>query len=99
MTDEAAHDDSEQTVLLREIRDNQRLQLERQAEALEMQRRQFEMAHEQLQRAERLQGRAEALQGRAGKAVKFILWVVVPVLALLLALMLWPYLRYMFGWM
>jgi len=90
-------DHADSIALLREIRDDQRLQLQRQAEALELQRQQFEMAREQLERAERLQGRAEALQGRAGKAVKSILWVVVPVLALLLSLMLWPYLRYMFG--
>jgi hypothetical protein len=83
------HDDS--LALLREIRDNQRAQLERQAEALDMQRRQFEMAREQLERAERLQGRAEALQGRAGKAVKFILWIAIPALVLVLMLMLWPY--------
>ena len=90
-------DQPDSTALLREIRDNQRLQLERQAEALDMQRRQFEMAREQLERAERLQGRAEALQGSAGKAVRFVLWIAVPVLALLLAAMAWPYLRYMFG--
>jgi len=87
-------DQSETTALLREIRDNQRIQLERQAEALEMQRRQFEMARVQLERAEHLQGRAEALQGRAGKAVKFILWVAIPLLALLLLLMFWPWIRY-----
>ena len=79
--------------LLREIRDNQRIQLERQAEALEMQRRQFEMARQQLERAERLQGRAEALQGHAGKAIRFVLWLAIPLLLVLLLLMLWPYLR------
>lgn len=97
MFDESARIDSEQTALLREIRDNQRLQLARQAEALELQRSQFEIARTQIERAEQLQNRAEALQGRAGKGLKFILWVVVPVLALLLSLMLWPYLKYMFG--
>ena len=83
--------------LLREIRDNQRLQLQRQSEALEMQRRQFELVSQQLERGERLQGRAEALQGSAGKAVRLVLWVAIPMLALLLAAMAWPYLRYMFG--
>ena len=90
-------DESETTSLLREIRDNQRLQLERQAEALELQRNHFDAARKQIERAEQLQNRADALQGRAGKGLKFILWIVVPVLALLLALMLWPYLKYMFG--
>ena len=90
-------DEPETITLLREIRDNQRLQLERQAEALELQRRQFDMARVQIERAGQLQNRAEALQGRAGKGLKFILWIVVPLLALLLWLMLWPYLRYMAG--
>ncbi len=85
----------EALALLREIRDNQRLQLERQAEALELQRRQFEILRPQMERAEALQGRAEALQSRAGKAVKFILWIAIPLLALLLLLMMWPYLRFL----
>ena len=90
--------DQHQTdALLREIRDNQRLQLERQAEALDIQRRQFDIARAQIERAEQLQARAEALQGKAGKGRRFILSIVVPLLALLLLLMLWPYLKYMFG--
>ena len=90
--------DQHQTdALLREIRDNQRLQLERQAEALDIQRRQFDIARAQIERAEQLQARAEALQGKAGKGLRFIQSIVVPLLALLLLLMLWPYLKYMFG--
>ena len=89
-------DEPEAIALLREIRDNQRTQLARQAEALEMQRNQFEMARAQLERAEALQGRAEALQGKAGKVVKFILWVAIPLLALLLLLMMRPYLGFLF---
>lgn len=88
-------DQAETTELLREIRDNQRIQLQRQAEALEMQRSQFEMARAQIDRAERLQGRAEALQGKAGKALKFILWLALPLLALLLFLMLRSYVPYL----
>ena len=41
-------DESEATSLLREIRDNQRLQLERQAEALELQRNHFDAARKQI---------------------------------------------------
>ena len=37
------------------------------------------------------------LQGRAGKAVKALLWFVLPLLALVLLLIAWPYARYMFG--
>ena len=64
-------DTPETIALLREIRDNQRLQLERHAEALDLQRRQFEIARVQVERAERLQERAEALQGRAGQSVSY----------------------------
>ena len=81
-------DESGTTELLREIRDNQR-------EALALQREHIAMYQRQLERIERINDRAEALQGRAGASVKFILWVAIPLLVLLLALMAWPYLRYM----
>ena len=88
MSDEVA-------ALLREIRDQQRLQLEGQADALAMQRDQFELYRSQLDRVERINDRAEAIQGRAGKAAKLVLWIALPLLALLLALMFWPYLQYL----
>ena len=81
--------------LLREIRDQQRLQIERQAEALALQRRQFEMYEAQLGRVENINTRAEAIQGRAAKAIKLVLWVALPLLLLLLAAMAWPWLRYL----
>ena len=84
----------EVAALLREIRDQQGLQLERQAEALAMQRDQFALYRSQLDRIERINDRAEAIQGRAGKAATFELWISVPLVILELALMLWPYLRY-----
>lgn len=80
-------DDSE-LALLREIRDNQR-------EALQVQRDHMQLYQQQLARVERINDRAEAIQGRASKAAKFILWIAIPLVALLLALMLWPYLRYL----
>ncbi|HOZ24317.1 MAG TPA: hypothetical protein PLI83_05970 [Thermomonas sp.] len=76
--------------LLREIRDHQR-------EALALQREHIVAFKAQVERVERLNERAESLQGRAGKAVKALLWVVLPLLALVLLLMAWPYARYMFG--
>lgn len=79
--------------LIREIRDQQAQQLERQAEALALQREHLALYRGQYDRAERINDRAEAIQGRAGKAVRFILWLALPLIALLLALMLWPYLR------
>lgn len=85
----------EVAALLREIRDQQRLQLERQAEALAMQRDQFALYRSQLDRVERINDRAEAIQGRAGKAAKLVLWIALPLLVVLLALMFWPYLQYL----
>jgi type II secretory pathway component PulM len=51
------------------------------------------MYQKQFERAERLQERAEAIQGRAGKAAKFVLWIAVPLLAILFLLMFQPYLE------
>ena len=85
----------EVAALLREIRDQQRLQLERQSEALAMQRDQFALYRSQLDRVERINDRAEAIQGRASKAAKLVLWIALPLLALLLGLMFWPYLPYL----
>ena len=80
--------------LLRDIRDQQRLQLERQGEALAMQREQFQMHRSQLDRVERINDRAEALQRRAGNVVRLVVWIAVPLLILVLALMAWPYLHH-----
>ncbi len=87
----------EVAALLREIRDQQRLQLERQADALAMQREQFALYRSHLDRVERINDRAEAIQGRAGKAVKLVLWIALPLLLLLLAMMSWPSLHYLFA--
>jgi ABC-type uncharacterized transport system involved in gliding motility auxiliary subunit len=81
--------------LLREIRDQQRIQLDRQAEAFALQRRQFEAYEAQLARVEHINDRAEAIQRRAGKASKVVLWVALPLLLLALAMLLWPWLRYL----
>ena len=78
-------DESETTALLREIRDNQR-------EALSLQREHIAMYQRQLERIERINDRAEAMQGRAGKALRLILSVAVPLVFLLLVLMFLPYL-------
>ena len=76
--------------LLREIRDQQR-------ESLALQREHIAAFKAQMERIERLNDRTESLQGRAGKALKALLWIVLPLLALVLLLMAWPYARYMFG--
>ena len=76
--------------LLREIRDQQR-------ESLALQREHIAAFKAQVERIERLNDRTESLQGRAGKALKALLWIVLPLLALVLLLMAWPYARYRFG--
>ena len=81
--------------LLRDIRDQQRIQLDRQAEALALQRRQFEAYEAQLVRVEHINDRAEAIQRRAGKASKVVLWVALPLLLLVLATLVWPWFRYL----
>ena len=80
--------DETELAVLREIRDNQR-------EALQLQREHMALYQKQLGRVERINDRAEAIQGRAGKAAKFILWIAIPLVALLLVLMFWPYFRYL----
>jgi hypothetical protein len=49
---------------------------------------------QQLARVERINDRAEAIQSRAGKSIKAVLWIALPLVGLLLVAMLWPYLRY-----
>ena len=80
--------DDSTLALLREIRDNQR-------EALQVQREHMQLYQQQLARVERINDRAEAIQGRASKAAKFILWIAIPLVALLLALMLWVFMRHL----
>lgn len=82
--------DPELAALLREIRDQQR-------EALQLQRDHVALYRQQLDRIERINDRAEAMQGRAGKALRLILMVAIPLVFLLLALMLWPYLQRFLG--
>ena len=85
--------DSEESIaLLRELRDQQRLQLERQAEALELQRESVTMLRQQFERAEKLQMRAEILQSNSGKAmatVKWVIYLAIGLLALAMGLLFW----------
>jgi len=75
--------------VLEEIRDNQRLQLERQAEALVLQREQFALMRQQFERAERLQDRAEAIQARSAQLVSGARRAVAVILPVILALLLY----------
>ena len=81
-------------VLLKEIRDNQREALALQREQQALQREHMAFSMKQLERAEKLNDRADAIQLRAGKAAKVVLWVLIPLAAILIAMMLWPWIRY-----
>lgn len=78
--------------LLREIRDEQRQQLEWQREALSIQREHFEIAKTQYDRAsaindraERIQAKSVALIDQSGRVFK----VVLPILVVLLGVAVW----------
>ena len=73
--------------LLREIRDNQ-------LEALQLQREHVSLYLRQLDRVDRINSRAEVIQAGAGRLLKLVLYVAVPLLGLLILAMAWPYLRY-----
>ena len=83
--------------VLEEIRDNQKLQLERQLEALAIQREQFAIFQRQAERAERLQDRAEQLQNKGaqlvGGAHKGAL-ILLPIVIVLIAYVSWLIFRY-----
>jgi len=86
-------DDSTRLVqLLEEIRDGQKLQLERQHEALLLQRQQFAVFQEQAERTERIQRKAELLQDRGASLVggaRKVVAVILPVIVLLLVYLSW----------
>lgn len=63
--------------LLEEIRDGQKTQLERQADALALQKEQFERTHKLQERAEAIQDRSARLVGRVQRFVPFAMAVVV----------------------
>jgi len=78
--------------VLEEIRNNQKLQLERQAEALSLQREQFALVQKQYERAERLQDRAEEIQTKGAQLVsgaRKALAIVIPVIVVLIIYLSW----------
>jgi hypothetical protein len=85
--------------LLEEVRDNQRDQLERQAESLAIQKDQYQAFLRQHEKTAQLQQRAEALQERSARLVRGIQRVFPLALALTVVLIgyitwiLWRYLR------
>ena len=77
---------------LEAIRHQQRLQLERQAEALALQREQFEIYKRQADRVDRTHDRAERIQAKSSElvgAARKMFVVVVPILVLLIGYVTW----------
>jgi aromatic ring hydroxylase len=85
--------------LLEQVRDNQREQLERQAESLAIQKNQYQAFLQQHEKTAQLQQRAEAIQERSARLVGGIQRVFPLALGLTLVLIgyitwiLWRYLR------
>ncbi len=78
--------------ILKEIRDNQKLQLERQTEALVLQREQFALVQRRAERHERIQDRAENIQAKSAQIVavaRKTLFFLLPVVTLLIIYVSW----------
>jgi hypothetical protein len=78
--------------LLVEIRDNQRIQLERQMESIQMQREQFAIFQKQADRAEAIQKRSEAIQEKCAQIVggaRKMLIIILPIILILIAYVSW----------
>ncbi len=81
-----------QIELLQQLCDNQKIQLERQAEALEIQKQQFEIVKKQMEQAQRIQDRAEKLQDRSAQIISaarksFI--IILPIIFILIVYLSW----------
>jgi hypothetical protein len=78
--------------ILKDIRDNQKAQLERQVEALALQREHFSIVHGQAERQEQIQARAENLQARSAQIMAVArksLFVLLPIVTVLIAYVSW----------
>jgi uncharacterized membrane protein (DUF106 family) len=78
--------------ILEEMRDNQKLQLERQSEALAVQRETFALVQRQTERTERIQDRAEQIQAKSAQLVgagRKVMAVVLPLIIVLIAYLTW----------
>ena len=78
--------------VLHDIRDDQRLQMERQAESFALQRNQFELALKQTERAERIPDRAEEIQAKGAEMMasgRKVLAIVLPIVIALIVYLSW----------
>lgn len=82
--------------LLQRLADQQQRQIEIAEEALALQKRQAERLELQIERADRIQSRAESMQARASRVARIAVYVLVPLIVFLCAVLLTPYFRYWF---
>src|SRR5262249_41155527 len=84
--------------ILQEIRDNQKMQLDRQVDALALQREQFAIVQRQAERYEHIQDRAEHIQARSAQIMavaRKTMFVALPILTIMIAYVSWL----IFGWL
>lgn len=78
--------------ILKEIRDNQKLQLDRQTDALTLQREQIALVQRHTERTERIQDRAEHIQEKGAQLVagaRRSLAVILPIVIVLIIYLSW----------
>lgn len=83
--------------LLEEIRDQQKTQLERQAESLALQKEQFQLVSKQYEKAAKIQERAEAIQEKSAKLISLVrrfVPVAMGVVVVIIIYLTWLLLRY-----
>ena len=82
--------------LLEELRDGQKLQLQRQEEALALQREQLAIVQMQVARTERIQERAERIQATSARLIagaRVAIAILLPVILALIAYVSWLLVR------
>jgi ribosome maturation protein Sdo1 len=82
--------------ILKKLRDNQKIQLDRQAEALALQRDHYALIQQQTERHEHIQDRAESIQAKGAQLMAMAhkaLFVLLPIVTLLIIYASWLILR------
>ena len=77
--------------LLEEVRDNQKVQLDRQVESLTIQREQYQVFLKQHEKTARIQERAEAIQDKSANLVSRIQRFVPIAIAAVFVLIIYPH--------
>jgi uncharacterized membrane protein (DUF106 family) len=83
--------------LLEEVRDQQKVQLERQMESLALQKEQHQLVLKQYEKAAKIQDRAEAIQDKSAKLINLVrrfVPVAMAVIVVIIVYLTWLLLRY-----